>query len=346
MANATGDNAKLQLELSQSPNTRENLTKLSALIYQHSAATIWSNYGTNAPSIVPNGVISGGIGSVPASGSNDVVDCTALSCYLLATSESDTTAVTAGVDLSLTRPITAVSKVNSVTVSSAGSLAVVVGVDGSTTAFSETRGAAGAPPWIPTGSIELFQVRMTSDTAAPIVASEIYSSLNIHREQYSTPGFAIYPIGDDSIDAYIKFESEPPAIHSDDAGSTTAGKLVSAVIYSPVFSDQPSGADFTQSALGYSQGSTPLFQGGADGTSSKSLSAASWTAILTNGITDNLVAIAADNNVTVKYFPDQYKAPYRIEQGKCGVAITNAMEASTSAAVTLAVPAIGVNRAS
>jgi len=117
------------------------------------------------------GRISGG--AVTPSVQADKVDVAALTAML----GSLVVSVDAATGLTVTRPETDVAKINSVIVTGAGALAVVAGADGvpgepgeegeedAPSAFSLVRGAAGGPPSLPTGSIEIAQIRLT--TAAP-----------------------------------------------------------------------------------------------------------------------------------------------------------------------------------
>lgn len=119
-----------------------------------------------------DGLISGGAVTPAASGQVDKVDTAALTCMLASTVEH----VLATVNKAITRPATNVAKVNSITVNSSAAIAVVAGTDGTTTAFSETRGAAGGPPILPAGSIEIAQVRVTSAASAVITSGQIIAA--------------------------------------------------------------------------------------------------------------------------------------------------------------------------
>src|SRR5210317_1267247 len=182
----TAENAQLEYEGGQTAVAMGALSDAGDLQTFTSPATLWSGRSGFAPVIRPDGVLTGGLVTVAISGSNDLVDVAALTCNLAGI----VTSVSADSDVSCTRPATAVSKVNSITIDNAGAVAVVVGTDGSTTAFSETRGAAGGPPFIPTDSIEIAQVRFTSDTAAAVTESEVLQTIGLHRESASYPQWA------------------------------------------------------------------------------------------------------------------------------------------------------------
>src|SRR5512143_2984440 len=158
-------NAKLQYEAGQALVAMAAMTDSGdQQTFTLANASVWSSKSGYDPQIFPNGLATGGAVVPAVSGTNDKIDVAALTCYLAGV----LTSVAAAADTSITRPATAVSKIDSITVTSAGAIAVVAGTDGSTTAFSETRAAAGGPPLIPVGSIEIAQVRLISNTAAAI----------------------------------------------------------------------------------------------------------------------------------------------------------------------------------
>ena len=340
---ATAANALIQVEQGQSAHAKEALTKVNATVYKHSAADLWSKYGGVAPDIKPNGVISGGLPAVAASGSNDVIDVTAVSIYLAGISVS----VAAQTDTSITRP-SGTAGANfitySLTVTSGGAFAVVAGTE--FTAASEVRGAAGGPPWIPTGSVELGQVRLTSATPAPITAAEFKTISNNHREIYNAPGWDIYALGDaDTEYAFLQYASEPMANHSDDAGTTTAAKKCYATVYEPVLVTHSLATDFVPARKSWSTSSTPVYDDRTVNSASSSVGQATFTAYLNDGLTDALVITSADNICVVKYFQDKLKTPYNIMQGYLGVSITNPASDSISAACTISPENAGLNRA-
>ncbi len=65
----------------------------------NSAAARWSDASGKTPDVKPNGLATGGVVSIADSGSNDVVDITALTCYLAGVE----TEVSASTDESITR---------------------------------------------------------------------------------------------------------------------------------------------------------------------------------------------------------------------------------------------------
>ncbi len=337
----SASNAAIQYEAAQ------RLAAYAAMVdagdhleYGLAASSQWSRRSGYAPSIRPNGIITGGIGSIAASGSDNVVDSTALTCYLIGVS----TSVGAGTDLSITRGVTTdTHRINSITVNSGGALAVVSGVDH--TAFSEIRGADGGPPWIPTGSVEVFQVRTTSVAAAAVTSSEIYQIPGTHREPWNYPLWDEFPIGDSThAAAYINFNGALGVIHSDDAGSTSSTKKVYGQVYTPDFATLPIATDFVPPEESFSVSSTQVYRKTIAAASS-SLGQGSFTAYLNDGVTDALVGFAGENLI-FKFFPDEDASPFILCQGSLGTVRAFPAGDSISAACTISADQKGVNKAS
>ena len=302
---ATAENAKLQYEAGQTAYSMSALTDSGDATIFTSSATLFSKKSGYAPDVRPNGLITGG-GVIPAvSGTNDLVDVAALTCYLAGVK----TTVAADTDVAITRGVsTDTHNITSITVNSSGAIAAVSGTDG--TAFSETRGAAGGPPLIPVGSIEIAQVRTTSVTAAPITEAEIFAVVGLHQERYDYPIFDVK-----YAEAQVEFASALPLIH-------TGGvpKKVYASYADPIFSDISLASDFTPAETSHSVSSTQVY-GGTLGSSSSSLGQASFTAYLGDGIGDALVTLK-NETLWFKFYPDRYKTPYMLTQGKLGISRT------------------------
>ncbi len=269
-----------------------------------------------APTVRPDGVVSGNkMVSAAASASNDVVDIAAFTAY----SGGSLKSVAAATDQAVTRPATDVAKVSSITMTSAGAIAEIEGTDGSDTTFSETRGAAGGPPLIPAGSVEIAQVRMTSATSAAITDDEIYQVSGQHCERYDYPGFSISPLGlgrkakkSAETYAHVKFDAVLPAIHTGGAAKGVAIKC-----YEPVLVKLSKTLDFSPAKNSHSI-STTQYYGGSASSRSSSLGQASFTALVNDGISDSLMA-EEDEIITIQHFPDENKDPYTLTQGACAV---------------------------
>lgn len=312
MANlSTAEDGKLQYEAGQDFTDYTALTDDGDNKTFYSSATLWSGRSGYDVSVRPNGLVSGGNVSVADSGSNDVVDIAALTCYLAGVS----TSVSASTDFAITRGSGDGYKICSITINSSGVLTEVEGAEH--TEFSETRGADGGPPWIPTTSIELAQVRLSSTTGAAITASEIKQIINTHCERYDYPVWDVNYYDPDAEKATVEFISAMDEIHSDDAGSTTVTKKVYVSYYEPEFADQPYANDFTPPVNSHSVSSTQVY-GTTIASRSSSLNQGSFTAFLKDGITDNLVSYQ-DEILWFKFYPDRNKSPYLLCQGKLGM---------------------------
>jgi len=326
----TAENARLQYEAGQNATAMSALTDSGDATTFTSTASLWSRKSGSTPSIVPNGLLTGGVIIPAVSGSNDVVDVSALTCNLNGVENSS---VSADTDVSITRPATAVSKVVSITVTSAGAIAAVAGTDGATTAFTETRGAAGGPPYIPTDSIEIGQVRLTSDTAAPIATSEIFQVVGTHVER------ADYPLYDTNYDeGSVTFYSALPLIHTGDVP-----KAVQASYAAPIFADIALASDFVPPETSHSVTSTQVY-GATLGSTSSSLGQGSFTARLQDGVTDGLVSLK-NEFLWFKFYPDRYGSSYILAQGKLGVARTFPAGDSIQAACTISAESDSVEKA-
>ena len=314
----TAENAVLYYEAGQDPTAMVVLTDDGDHIVFNSAADFWSNRDGYAPVVRPNGLITGGAVIPGVSGSNDKIDVAALKCYLAGVK----TEVATAADEDITRGLTTdICIINSVTVNSAGAIAIIAGTDH--TEFSETRGANGGPPWIPTGSIEIAQVRLNSIAAAVVTADEIFQVVGTHRERWDYPTWDEKRVRiTDQVVGYagIDFISALPLIHSDDAGTNTAGKKVYAEYYGPIWAELPNVENFVPPENSYSVSSKQVY-GGTLGASSASLGQGSFTHYPQDGITDNIIKLAGEI-LLYKYKQNRLKDPYVICQGKLGIAPT------------------------
>lgn len=299
----TAENAKLQYEAGQSSAAMAALTNSGDETTFTSAASLWSGRSGYAPTVRPNGVLTGF--AVTTHASNNTVTVAAGTLNL----NGVVTSVGAGTGV-ITRPASAVAKVCSVTINSSGSIAVVAGTDGSDGNFSETRGAAGGPPLIPVDSVELAQVRVTSDTAAVVGSAEIFQVVGLHLERADFPLYDIN-YGDGSI----TFLAALPEIHT---GPTP--KKTFASYASPIFADVALASDFVPPETSHSVSSTQVY-GTTLGSTSSTLGQGSFTAYLQDGVADALVTLK-NETLWFKFYPDRYKSPYLLTQGKLGISRT------------------------
>ena len=315
---ADSSKARIQIETGRTVTDYTAMTDSSDhQVYTVSGGTLWSGYsesGTDyGPDVRPNGIVSGvNIGSVHAD--DDKVTISAFTCYSKGTLQ-EVSATTATFSRATS---STVSSVTSVTMASDGSIATVKGTEGASTAFSETRGAAGGPPLIPVNSVELFQIRTTASTAAAVTASEIYQVVGTHTERYDYPGWTENNVGDGAYaeesakqNAYIEFDSALPAIHT---GTVT--KAIYIKWYTPQLANLGRTIDFVPADNTHSSNSEEYYGGTVSSTSS-SLGQCSFTVFGTDGIGDNVMSLR-DYVVTAKFFPDRNKSAYILTQGKLG----------------------------
>ncbi|MEH6575790.1 MAG: hypothetical protein V7731_01815 [Amphritea sp.] len=294
---SAADKAKLEFESGQTAVPMAKLTDSGNKKLFTAAAGLWSGVEGSEYNVKPNGLATGGVASPAVSVTNDLVDVTALTCYLAGV----LTAVGAGVDTAITRAATLTHQISSVTVTAAGALAVLAGTEGN--AFVETRGVAGGPPYIPTDSIEVAQVRLASGAAAVITASEIFSTVGLHTEKYDYPVMSV-----DELNGEVTFAAALPAIHTGDIS-----KEVWASYATPDFFEVVDAYDYVPPEESISVSSKAVYNS-VKGSTSASLSQGSFNTLLKDGVTDDLVA-QQGQKLWFRFYPNRNKAPYILCQG-------------------------------
>ncbi|MEJ1365621.1 MAG: hypothetical protein RPU42_11140 [Candidatus Sedimenticola sp. (ex Thyasira tokunagai)] len=324
------ENAKLEYEAGQNSAAMGALTDSGDQLTFNSSASLWSRKSGFEPSVKPDGLATGGVVSAAASASDDVVDIAALTAYVGGVLKS----VSASADEAITRAATAVASISSITVTSAGVIAVVKGTDSADSSFSEVRDAAGGPPLIPVGSVEIAQVRTTTNAAGPITADEIFQVVGTHQERYDFPLFDInYGAGT------VTFLSALPKIHVG-----TLAKGVFASYAEPIFSEVSLASDFTPAETSHSVSSEQVY-GATVGSSSSSLGQGSFTAKLQDGVTDALVGLK-NENLWFRFYPNKYAAPYILTQGKLGISRSFPAGSNMAVACTISADAESAEKAS
>lgn len=316
---ATAENAKIQYESGQDLVSFVALTDQGDHKDFRSADALWSNRAGYTPSVKPNGLATGGAITPAASGTKEAVDVAALTCYLAGV----LTTVAADTDVLAVRPGASPSsdhyKKDSITVNSAGAIAVVEGTAGS--ALSTTRGAAGGPPYIPTTSIEIGQVWMSAAATAVISADEIKQVVGTHCERYDYPTWEqkrANVTGGVIGNAGVLFASALPLIHSEASPVAGVAKQVYAQYYEPSFTDISKCENFIPPETSYSVSSKQIY-GRTLGSSSSSLGQGSFTAFLEDGISDGLLSLKGQN-LWFKFFQDANNStPYILTQGTLGI---------------------------
>jgi len=289
MRSKTAANAILYYESGQELVEMAALTDSGDRTVFESGDKFWSGASGKEPVVRPDGLVTGGKVSEAASGSNDVVDVAALTAYLAGVLEE----VAANADFAITRPASDVAKISSITVDDTGTLVEVGGSEATDTSFSSTRGAGGGPPYIPVGSIEIAQVRMTSSVAAVITSSQIFQVPGTHQERWD------YPLWNENwTKGEVEFLTALSAIHTGDEP-----KGVYAEYYTPIFAEVPNASAFVPPENSHSVSSEQVY-GGTVGSSSSSLNQGSFTARLQSGVDDGILNMK--NQICwFKFFPDR-----------------------------------------
>lgn len=328
--------ALIQYEAGQDKVDMKEMSQVDRATFQVSDAP-WSNAPGKEPNVKPDGLATGG--NITPSDTTDSVDVEAATCYQEGVKVSVSSAT-----LDLGRDGTGDDyQIQSVVIDDTGSYTLVAGSAG--TAFTETRGDAGGPPLIPTGQIEVGQVRVDSASSADIVEDEIYQVVNIHQERYDFPLWTEYPakVVDGSLVAQIEFISDLPQIHSADSNGFQT-KNVWCQVYTPIFANLEPAAEYTPPETSHSQDSTEVY-GGAIGSLSTSLNQGSFTVYMQDGVTDHILGVK-DTEVWVKFYPHRKRAPYLLAQGALGMSRSFPAGDSIQAECTLSASEAAVEVAS
>lgn len=321
----TAEYGKLEFESGQTLVPYAALTDSGDHKSFDSADELWSDKSGYSPVVRPNGVITGGAVTPAVSGTNNLVDVAALTCYLAGV----LTSVSADTDVSCARASTDTHIINSITVDQSGAIAVVAGTEG--TSFSETRAAAGGPPLIPATSIEIAQVRLSAQAAAAIKASEIFTVVGTHKEMYNFPLWNVRygEVANGALGvAGVNFLSALPLIHT---GSIP--KAVYAQYYEPSFTEAANASDVKLPEKTHSTSSTQVYNNVINSVSS-SLGQGSFNVQLEDGLTDP-IAQQRDAKLWFRFYPDRYKTPYSLFQGKLGVSRNFPAGGNINAACTI-----------
>ena len=324
---STSSLAKIQIETGRTLVSAVAMTDSDHSIFYK--GTIWSSYDGLEPAIMPDGMVTGrNVLSVHASA--DTVTVGAFTAY----SKGTTLTVTATTK-TFTRGTGGLSKVISIYLGSDGNMAAIGGTIGATTAFSDTRAAAGGPPLIPVGGIEVGQLRLTTGIAAVLTAAQIFQVVGTHVERYDYPDWSVFPLGKgiwaDTTNekyAHIKFSSAIPAIHT---GSTY--KHVYIQYYTPIFAEVTKTMDFVPAEDTHSVSSTEYYNG-TIASKSSSLGQSAFTALMTNNVSDALLG-QKNKVITVRFYPNRNSAPYILTQGTLGVSRTFPVANQNQASCTI-----------
>jgi len=261
-----------------------------------SAVRRWSDYPGFSPEILPNAVLSGGVGKPAVSETADAVDVSAVNCYLNGVKKTGTDKIAAATDVAFTRGATAYMIV-SVVVTAAGAIDAIEGTD-SASSFSATRGEAGGPPYVPVDAVELFHIRLTSATSGVVTADEISAVPGTSREDLQS--FSIhYSRVENRIKGYagVEFSNPLPAIHTGDLPAK-----VFASFYTPNLARLEAARD-VEFAATTGSASAEVFYDVVRNYESKSLSAGSFEFDAGDGISHPYLGLIENRSWHVLY-PD------------------------------------------
>ena len=330
----TAENGCLYYEASQSFTAMTALTDSGDHQLFTSAVTLWSDRSGYSPIVRPDGLISGGIITPDSLLVNNKLDVTAASCYLAGV----LTSVVAG-DLTVARGADAdhAYLITSVIITAGGAFDVLAGTG--STAHSATRGAAGGPPLITVGCIEVGQIKYTSHTAALVLASEVFQVPGVSQERYDYPLWEIYYGRNQANDIPGGCVKMLSAMTADHVGPTA--KKVYASYSEPQFAEVRPVSDFVPPTNAHSVSSKQVYSG-TIGARSSSLNQGSFTAYLSNGVNDPIIRLK-DETLWFKFYPDRYKSPYVLTQGKLGVVPSYPADDSITSACTISAAEACVN---
>jgi len=284
----------------------------------NSQAEYFSMKSGFAPVVTVNGILTGGEMSV----SGTTVTVASLTCNL--NGQANQSVVSGSVNI--TDPATDTHLIHSVVVNAAGALEVISGAEG--TSFSDERGAAGGPSYIPVDAIEIGQVRV--DDLGTSVNRSVKQVPNLHKEMALSPVFKTV-----TSKGNVVFSTALPQIH---VGDITKAVYITAA--EPIFATVDYASDFQPSEETISITSEETYSG-TTGSQSKSLNTSTFKAKLEDGITDPLIKLKGEN-LWFRFYPDEYVANCIMEQGVLGVSRQYPTSGKVSADFTIAVEQAGI----
>ncbi len=333
---ATSKNAKIEFESGQSANDYAAMIDSGDhKIHTISGGILFSGKSGFEAIVRPNGMVSGrNVVSIHAD--VDKVTIAAFTAYSGGTLHS-----VAATTLTLTKAATDVAQIHSVTMNNSGAAVIVEGEESVDDTFSTVRGAAGGPPSIPEDSVEIAQIQLTGNASVVVSEDEIFQVVGTHAERFDYPMWNVNTLGEgdkaSSVakkNAYIEFDSALPMIHGS-AAEDPADSFKKAYIryYVPIMVEASKSLDFVPAENSHSVSSTQIYNGTV-GSVAESLGQASFTALMTDNITDALLQ-EQDEIITIKHYPDRNKTAYTLTQGVLGVKRTFPVADQNQAACTI-----------
>ena len=308
-------NAILYFEADQTQSAITELTDQGdQKDYRNASDHLWSGKAGKLPTITPNGVYDGGAIIPAVSGSNDVVDIAECRAYIAGV----LTTISASTDEAIARPTVSDYVKYSIQITSGGAFSAVKGTEGSS--FSDTRGAAGGPPYVLATSIELGQVWYDSQSAAVVATDEIKQVEGSSHERYDQPGWTVKYINSaNGILGYagILFDSALPTIHTGDVP-----KDVYAQWWAPAFAEIPKSTDWVPPAQTVTINTEERY-GATIGSVSRSMGAGGFNSLMRDNISDSILR-NLNQNIWFKFFPNRLNTNiYELAQGYLGATKNN-----------------------
>jgi hypothetical protein len=325
----TAKQSKILIETGQTLNDQAVMTDSGDhQIFTISGGPLWSDKEGFAPDVRPNGIISGRNLLSPGT-TNDTVKVAAFTAYSKGVENSPS-----ATNATAPRATTAgYMKITSITMASDGSIDKVSGTEGA--AFSETRNAAGGPPYIGVNDVEIGQLRLTGGTGETVTTDMIKQVVGTHTERYDYPTWIEHNIGDGEAAessaekyAHVKFDAVLPLDHTAGVAKNTFMSY-----YAPTFSEVNRALDFVPADYTHTVSSQEYYRGSIASVS-EAVGQASFTALLNDGLTDSIV-IEKNKTITVKQFPDENKSAYSLTQGRIALGRTFPYDNQIQAEVTV-----------
>lgn len=300
----------IRIESGQTAQAFEELTNSGDNMRFSASFSPLSSAAGREPVIAPYGLVTGGA-ITPTATSNQVsvAALTAMGPGITGAGVTGMVSVASGTVMVTRGTGSNVCSITSVTVTAAGALAAVAGTAAAT--FSETRGAAGGPPFIPVGSIEIGQVRTSAIAAAVVASGDIYQIPGLTQERSDFPTYNVL-----SVSGEVEFVQALPLIHT---GGVPKKVYMSG--YTPLFQQLSKTADWVPAEATYSISSTDTYDGPV-GSSSSTLNQATFTVILPNGVSESFLQLRGQN-LWFEFRPDRDASfPKQLTQGIFGVSRT------------------------
>lgn len=314
----TAENAKLVIEAAQNLVAFAALTNSGDNLKYTSPDKFWSNRSAFEPIVRPDGVTTGGA-MIPTT-VDDEVSLAAASFNQAGVEKTVAAKTNQAIG---TRPTASQKLINSIVIDAAGAYDVVDGLVSTGDAFSTVRGAAGGPPFIPVGEIEVGQMHLESDSAGPLLASEVKQIVGDSIEKSNFPLSTI-----DFFNGEITFFSALPLSHT-----ASVTKLTFAQYYTPTFVTIPQANNVVPPEESFSVNSVQNYDG-VVASVGKSLNQGTFDALLDSGHSDLLVSLKG-LNLWFKFFSNKVKSLNTAFQGVLGIA--RSFPADTNIAVSCTV---------